>query len=104
MTDMNTDAKTRHAQDRRRWREQMERLGLEVVRARFAQGIPTVDESPYPSPDIIADWIGEKELAAQRLEDGRFQIIRRWTIIAAVAGLVAAIACPCSKLRIAEKA
>jgi hypothetical protein len=36
--------------------------------------------------------IGEKESAARRLEDGQFQIIRRWTVIAALAGIVAAVA------------
>jgi hypothetical protein len=88
---MNIDAKTRYAQDLRRWRERMEHLGLEVVRVRFAQGIPTIDKPPYPPPDVVADWIGEQETAAQRVEDRRFQIIRRWTIAAAVAGIVAAI-------------
>jgi ABC transporter substrate binding protein len=54
-------------------------------------GVPVVDEQPYPPPGVIADWIGEKELAAQRVEERRFQIIRRWTVIAAVGSVIAAL-------------
>jgi len=88
---MNIDAKTRYEQDLRRWRERMEYLGLEIVRVRFAQGIPVTDQPPYPPPDVIADWIGEQDVAVQHVEHERFQTIRRWTIVAAVASVVAAI-------------
>jgi hypothetical protein len=65
---------------------------LEVVRARFAQSVPVTDQQPLPSPDVIADWIGSKEADGRRLEDRRFRIVRRWTIIAAVASIAAAVA------------
>jgi hypothetical protein len=76
----------------RRWRDEMDRLGIHLVRERFADRRPVIDIAPYPETAFIEKWLREKQAVAERREDARFKTIRLWTIIAAVAGTIAALA------------
>jgi hypothetical protein len=84
-------------EDEARMRAKLDRLGPEEVRSRLArtttfdplEAVPIDDEPPpWPTRQLVEDWLCEKRVAADRLQTSN----RRWTIAAAVAGIVAALA------------
>jgi hypothetical protein len=84
-------------EDEARMRAKLDQLGPEEVRSRLArtttldplEAVPIDDEPPpWPTRQFVEDWLCEQRVAADRLQTS----IRRWTITAAVAGIVAALA------------
>jgi hypothetical protein len=88
---MTADTKRLRSEQECRWLEEMERLGPENVRLRFAHRMAVTDVSPYPEAAFVQAWLQKKQAQAERLQTGRFQSVRRWTIAAAIAGIIAAI-------------
>jgi hypothetical protein len=76
--------------DERRWREAMERLGVDTVRAKLrdaGQGSAAevrhiVDKQPSPSRGFVEDWLAEKD-AADRKHRAKIDL---WTLIFAATG------------------
>jgi hypothetical protein len=79
-------------EDVRRWRAEMDRLGYGTVVTRYAQRMPVTDLGPYPDSQTVEAWLREQQEAAERVEGRRFATIRRWTVTAAIAGIIAALA------------
>jgi hypothetical protein len=86
-------------QDRERWRAALEYIGTSSVRLRLARidHIPQATVSsvgshpPWPTRADVEAWLNDKDHAAALVEEKRFQIIRRWTIAAAIAAAIAAL-------------
>jgi hypothetical protein len=63
--------------DERRWREAMEGLGTETVRAKLAQaGVGTRDDVaqivgqlPFPTRKFVETWLAQKEAVERRRRD-----------------------------------
>jgi len=78
-------------------RSQFERFGDNVLAGAVAAGEHSskgaeLDKLLREHRPEILEWLQEQREEADRLETARFKTIRRWTIIAAVAGMIAAIA------------
>jgi hypothetical protein len=89
--------KVRGANIRADLRSQFERFGADVLAHAVAAGEhsskgPELDKLLRENRPEILEWLQEQRAEADRLETARFKTIRRWTITAAVAGLIAAIA------------
>jgi hypothetical protein len=84
------------AKDRERWRDSLEHLGPEEVRSRLNRTttfelneIVEMGElmMPWPDRSFVQGWLAEKRAKADR----RDRSVRWWTIIAAVAAVIAAV-------------
>lgn len=86
--------------DRKRWRNSLERLGPEEVRRRLGltttfdpdEAVDIDDQPPWATRSVVEAWLDEKRAEADRRENSRYRTIKWWTIIGAIAAIVAAIA------------
>src|SRR5437763_298001 len=95
---MMEDYKPSEAAMAERWRRALENMGVHVVRARFLQspggsgaiigGLGT----EHITKGYVENWLREQEATIQREEVRRYRRVVRWTIVAALAGVVAAVA------------
>ena len=80
----------------RRWREILEELGPDVVRARFSARMPVWGErygEKLPSNDFIVTWLAKKDVASRQAEARRFRLVTwmaLYTLIASCFILIAA--------------
>jgi hypothetical protein len=79
------------------WRQVLNDLTLPVVRARLANSdggsaaiIPGLGDQ-HITKGFVENWVREQELAVKKDEARRYRIILTWTIVAAVAGIIAAV-------------
>jgi hypothetical protein len=88
-------------EDRRRWRAALKEIGASNVAQRLnridplhpEQPVPPIGERPpWPTRGFIEQWLREQEAAIQSEETRRYRRVLTWTIVAAVAGAVAAVA------------
>jgi hypothetical protein len=81
---------TRMASDdeRQSWLKEFELYGLETLRLRIANPWVTMTDEYRREAEA---WVRREDTKAEVREEARYRTIRRWTIIAAAAGVVAAI-------------
>lgn len=75
--------------DEGNWRKDFEMIGSETLRLRLEF---RRDEFTTQYARAAELWLLERDAAAARIETSRFNAIKRWTIVAAVAGIIAAVA------------
>jgi hypothetical protein len=71
------------------WHKSFEILGPETLRLRMEMRRGEYDGAYGRAAE---DWLLEKKKQSDRMEEVRFRTIKRWTVIAGVAGVIAAIA------------
>jgi hypothetical protein len=85
--------------DEERWRAALEARGAADVMTLLHRLDPlhpeqivnsVGDRPPHPTRGFIANWVREREAAAERRETYRFCWILFWTIVAAIAASIAA--------------
>jgi len=87
--------------DEKRWRDALERLDPGTVHVKldpFISGpdpdgrIPGIAaDRPFPTRSFVEAWLAEKRWAIERRDAWRFRSVLIFTIIAAVAAVIAAI-------------
>ena len=81
-----------------RWRRTLERMGVPIVRARFVQssgGSGAVIGglgAEHITKGYVEKWLREQEAAIDREETRRYRRVLTWTVVAAAAGVLAALA------------
>jgi hypothetical protein len=71
------------------WRKAFAMIGPDTLRLRLEF---RRNEFSDPYARCAERWLLEQKAAADQVEAARFRTIRRWTITAAIAGVIAAIA------------
>jgi hypothetical protein len=71
------------------WYEAFEMLGPETLRLRMEMRRAEYDGAYGRAAE---KWLLEKRAQSDRLEEARYRTIKRWTVIAGVAGVIAAVA------------
>jgi hypothetical protein len=88
-------------EDEKRWRAALKGIGTsnaKILLSHFdplhpEQSVSSVgDRPPWPTLVFIQNWVREQEAATQRKETRRFLCILFWTVVAAGAGILAAVA------------
>jgi hypothetical protein len=74
--------------ERQSWRKAFEMIGPDLMRLRLES---RRNEFPPAYAREAEIWLLEKDGEKNALEISRFRVIRRWAIVAGVAGIVAAI-------------
>ncbi len=74
--------------EERGWRKAFEMIGSDMLRMQLVQGQVGLTE-PYGR--CALQWLREQQAATDLRETMRFETIRRWTVTAALAGIVAAV-------------
>ena len=85
--------------DQRRWREALENVGKETVRAKLfvggtgfgadVRGI--VDRAPHPDKHYVERWLAEEDRASQDRDTRRFWIVTIIAFLSLVAAGIAAV-------------
>jgi len=71
------------------WHKECEMVGPETRRLRMEMRRSEYDGAYGRAAE---EWLLEKKAQSDRLEEARFRTIKRWTVIAEVAGAIAAAA------------
>jgi hypothetical protein len=79
-----------------KYRQEFERLGPDSLRLRMELRAAQFTGELARAAE---EWLQEQQAEAEELDASRFESIRRWTIIAAAAGVVAAIAAVAAALK-----
>jgi hypothetical protein len=79
-----------------KYRDDFERLGPDSLRLRMEMRAGQFSGEVERAAE---EWLKEQQEDAEELEASQFESIRRWTIIAAAAGVVAAIAAVAAALK-----
>jgi hypothetical protein len=86
-------------EDEKRWRTALEAIGASNVKVLLnhidplhpeAEMVSVGDRPPWPRRKFVENWRREQEAANQRKETRRFYWILTWTIVAALAAIIAA--------------
>jgi hypothetical protein len=80
---------TTTADEREQWRKAFDMLGPEALRLRLES---RRNEYPGEYGRCAEAWLLERDQKAAAVDLARYRTIRRWTVIAGVAGVVAAAA------------
>jgi hypothetical protein len=87
-----TDSQSGSEENVADYKRAMALQGVEVTRLRLAQGLPIIrDAFRSPPPGLAAEWVAEQDRKKERRESRRFWSVLIFTVIAALAAVVAAI-------------
>jgi hypothetical protein len=79
-----------YAEQKRQWREAMERAGADVVRMRRANRMVVTDTVPPPDPHFVDKWLTEKDRAARHRAAWAYGIMLAIAAISMIAACIAA--------------
>jgi hypothetical protein len=71
------------------WHKAFEMIGPDTLRLRLEMRRAEYDGAYGRAAE---EWLLKKKAESDRLEAARFKIIKRWTVAAAIAGIIAAMA------------